>query len=344
MWWQSDVQPVSVTAIREATERQQQLTKPLGALGRLEDLAIQLAGFQNKTQPTLKHLVIVVFAGDHGVVAEGVSVFPQAVTVEMIRNFIHCGAAISVLARQHEAEFSVVNMGTAQPLSTDMGAAIDINLAPGTQNFCEEAAMSETLLHAALDAGREQAPEQADLFIAGEMGIGNTSSATAIACALLDMPAKKVVGRGTGLNDADLGRKTRVIERALSLHSNHFNDPLAVLRCFGGFEIVAMVGAYIACAQRGIPSLVDGFISTSAALVACRLNPNVRQWLLFSHRSAERGHRLLLDALDAKPLLDLDMRLGEGSGAAVAYPLLQQACWLHEQMATFAEAGVSDGE
>jgi len=342
-WWNETVTAPSQTASAAARDRQLQLTKPSGSLGRLEQLAIQFAGWQSRSDPQLDNVDIRVFAGDHGVVAEGVSAFPQAVTVQMIHNFARGGAAIAVLARHCGAAFGVVNMGTVAP-GPALEGVVNLNLASGTANFCTGPAMGEALVRRALACGAEQAPAQADLFIGGEMGIGNTSAAAALTSALLDLPVASTVGRGTGVNDQDLAVKCTAVQRALDLHCKVGMSALDILRCLGGLEIAALCGAYIACAQRGIPVLVDGYICTAAALVACRLNPGVRAWLLFAHCSAEPGHRHLLQALSAEPLLDLGMRLGEGSGAAVVLPLLQAACRLHNEMATFAEAGVSAGD
>ena len=333
------------TRRREAEARQQILTKPPGALGRLEALAIQLAALQDTARPSVERVHITVFAGDHGVAAEGVSAFPQAVTGEMVRNFARGGAAISVLARALNATLEVINLGTVNNPGPLEGVK-DYRLGPGTANFTVEPAMSEHQLACALAAGRHAAERarlaSTQLFIGGEMGIANTTAATALACALLGLVPDRLVGPGTGLDAAGVARKSKVIQRALDLHNAHLGSPIAALCRVGGFEIAALAGAYIACAQMGIPVLVDGFISSSAALAAVRLRPGAENWLLFSHASAEPGHRLILEALDAQPLLNLGMRLGEGSGAATAVPILRMACALHNEMATFAEAAVSE--
>jgi nicotinate-nucleotide--dimethylbenzimidazole phosphoribosyltransferase len=342
-WWSETVAAPSQSARAAASDRQLQLTKPPGSLGRLEQLAMDFAGWQSRSDPRLDSIVIRVFAADHGVVAEGVSAFPQAVTVQMIHNFANGGAAIAVLARHLGASFAVVNLGTVVP-GPELGGVVNVSLAPGSENFCKGPAMSEALARRALASGAEHAPAQAHLFIGGEMGIGNTSAAAAVTSALLGLPAEETVGRGTGVDDRGLALKRGAVQRALDLHRANALSAFDILCCLGGLEIAALVGAYIACAQRGIPVLVDGYICGAAALLACRLNPGVRAWLLFAHRSAEPGHRHLLAALSAEPLLDLGMRLGEGSGAAVAVPLLRSACRLHNEMATFAEAGVSAGE
>jgi len=340
-WWSEPVTPPSAEARAEAVQRQQSLTKPPGSLGVLEDLAVAFAGWQHSANPRVDSVEIRVFAADHGVVGEGVSAFPQVVTQQMIRNFAAGGAAISVLARHLGASFAVINLGTAVPVEA-LDGVVDVQLAPGTNNFCLGAAMSAELLALALQCGADHAPVAADLFIGGEMGIGNTTAAAALTSALLGIPPAESVGRGTGIDDPGLALKREVVARALRLHATRETSALELLRCLGGLEIAALCGAYIASAQRGIPSLVDGYICTVAALVACRLNPGVRDWLAFAHRSAEPGHDHLLQALGAEPLLDAGMRLGEGSGAASVVPLLRAACRLHNEMATFAEAGVAD--
>ncbi|MHB8741565.1 MAG: nicotinate-nucleotide--dimethylbenzimidazole phosphoribosyltransferase [Sulfuricaulis sp.] len=343
-WLNVPVAAPNETMRRKAEARQQILTKPPGALGRLEALAIQLAALQNTSQPNVEHVHIAVFAGDHGVAAERVSAFPQAVTGEMVRNFAHGGAAISVLARALNATLEVINLGTVNNPGPLEGVK-EYRLGPGTANFTQAPAMDESQLARALAAGRHAAERarlaKIQLFIGGEMGIANTTAATALACALLGLAPDRLVGPGTGLDTAGIARKSKVIQRALDLHSAHLGSPIEALRRVGGFEIAALAGAYIACAQMGIPVLVDGFISSSAALAAMRLRPGAENWLLFSHASAEPGHRLILEAFGAQPLLSLGMRLGEGSGAATAVPILRMACALHNEMATFSEAAVS---
>jgi nicotinate-nucleotide--dimethylbenzimidazole phosphoribosyltransferase len=344
-WWLNPCKPIDAQAIEQAQARQQQLTKPAGSLGRLESVAVQLAGLQGQVKPSLDQLWITIFAGDHGVVAEGVSAFPQEVTGQMLHNFVSGGAAISVLARQLGASLEVVDLGTVTP-SLSLPGVRHLNIGPGTANFVAGAAMTPAQGELALQAGRDSVQRAlaagAQLFIGGEMGIGNTTAASALACALLDCPVVHLAGPGTGLNAAGVSHKAQVIERALALHGAQRGDALQTLFNLGGFEIAALVGAYLACAQEGIAVLVDGFICSVAALVAVRLNPACREWLLFGHRGAEPGHRHVLETLKAEPLLDLGLRLGEGSGAALAVPLLRLACDLHGQMATFAEAAVAD--
>ena len=341
-WYDPPIALPDATVYAAACQRQAQLTKPPGSLGRLELLGATLAAMQGTQQPRLDKLWISVFAADHGVTAEGVSAFPQAVTAEMVRNFSRGGAAICVLARTWDARLEVINLGTVQPLEA-LPEVLDARLGPGTANFTQVPAMSPVQVQEALDAGRLAAERAvingAHLFIGGEMGIGNTTSAAAIACALLHLPAAQLAGPGTGLDASGVARKVQVIERALARHRT--DQPLEVLQQWGGFEIAALGGAYLRCGQLGLPALVDGFITSAAALVAVRLQPDLSNWLFYAHCSAEPGHRRLLEALQAEPLLDLGLRLGEGSGAAVAAPLLRAAAALHAGMATFAEAGVS---
>ena len=344
-WWLRPCKALDTQALEAAQSRQQQLTKPAGSLGQLERVAVQLAGLQGRVKPGLEQLWVAIFAGDHGVVAEGVSAYPQAVTGQMLHNFVSGGAAISVLARQLRARLEVVDLGTVTP-GLNLPGVRHLNLGAGTRNFVEGPAMTQAQGEQALQAGRDsvlRAVEQgSELFIGGEMGIGNTTAASAVACALLDIPVAHLAGPGTGLDAAGVSHKAQVIERALSLHAAQRGDALQTLFNLGGFEIAALVGAYLACAQEGVAVLVDGFICSVAALVAVRLNPECRPWLLFGHRGAEPGHRHILHTLEAEPLLDLGLRLGEGSGAALAVPLLRLACDLHGQMATFAEAAVAD--
>lgn len=342
-WLRAPAAPLNETARHAAELRQTQLTKPPGALGQLETLAIHLAGMQGTPRPTLERVHIAVFAADHGVAAEGVSAFPQAVTAAMVRNFAQGGAAISVLARQLGATLEVLNLGTIVDTGPLAGVR-NIHLGPGTANFANTAAMNHAQLARALDAGRETAHRaqqaNAQLFIGGEMGIGNTTSAAALACALLDAPPALLAGPGSGLDAPGVNRKLTVIRAALARHGEPGLDFIEILRRLGGFEIAALAGSYAACAQLGMPVLIDGFIATAAALVTTRLLPGCDRWFLYAHTSAEPGHACILEALKARPLLNLGMRLGEGSGAAVAVPLLRLACALHNEMATFAEAGV----
>ncbi len=344
-WFCGPARAVDTRSESNARERQAMLTKPAGSLGRLEAAAIQLASLQGNPQPRVDRIRICVFAGDHGVAAEGVSAYPQSVTAEMVKNFARGGAAICVLAQALDAPLQIVNLGTVAPLDPLAGVR-NRTLGPGTANMTLVPAMRHSQLLEALQAGR-QAVEEAvetgtELFIGGEMGIGNTTVSAALACALLRQPSSLMAGPGTGVDAGGLSRKIAAIDRALALHRPHLDDPIEALRRLGGFEIAALAGAYISCARFGVPALVDGFIASVAALAACRICPGTGPWLLFAHRSAEPGHVLILQELGAEPLLDLGLRLGEGSGAALAVPLLRLACSLHARMATFAEAGVSE--
>ncbi|MDG9922778.1 MULTISPECIES: nicotinate-nucleotide--dimethylbenzimidazole phosphoribosyltransferase [unclassified Pseudomonas] len=344
-WWQQACRLPDTVAEAAALARQAQLTKPTGALGALEALAVRLAALQGREKPAIAQPQLVLFAGDHGVVTEGVSAYPQAVTAQMLGNFVAGGAAVSVLAREQGMPLRLVDLGTIN-LALELPGVRHLRLGAGTANFAIEPAMTVEQCVAALQAGRDAVQqalaEGCDLLLAGEMGIGNTSAATALACALSDLQPGLLTGPGTGLDGAGVSHKQAVIERALALHGSQLADPFEALRRVGGFELAALAGAYLACAQAGIPAVVDGFICSAAALCAVRMNPGVRPWLLFAHAGAEPGHAALLAELDASPLLDLGLRLGEGSGAALALPLIKLACVLHGGMATFSEALVED--
>jgi nicotinate-nucleotide--dimethylbenzimidazole phosphoribosyltransferase len=331
--------------VAAAQARQNVLTKPPGSLGAIEALAIKLAGLQATATPRADHVPIILFAGDHGITAQGVSAYPSAVTVQMLRNFAGGGAAIAVLARELGVPLHVIDAGTLA--DEDIAGIVRDKPRAGTRDFSTEPAMTEAELAFALNAGRRAVGHAtanvADLVILGEMGIGNTTSAAALAAALIGAPAGDLVGSGTGLDADGVTRKAHVIGQALRLHALDAGQPAPrdVLRCVGGLEIAALAGAMLAAAQAGTPVLVDGFIVSAAALAAVRLNPLCAPWLLYSHRSLEAGHRRVLDALGAEPILDLKLRLGEGSGAALALPLIRLACALHARMATFDEARVS---
>lgn len=344
-WLKQPIQPLHAQAAMQAAAHQDQLTKPAGSLGMLETLVIQLAALSGQSKPCVERVQVSVFAADHGIAARGVSAFPQAVTAQMIGNFAGGGAAVSVLAKNRGTAFEVVNLGTVAAVPVQTGV-LDCTIAAGTADFSCQPAMTTEQLAAALAVGRarvEQAQQNGcDLFIGGEMGIGNTSSATLLAAALTGLPVAQLVGPGTGLDTAGVAAKAALLEQAWRLHADALGDPVKLLARVGGFEIAALCGAYLRCAQLGIPVLVDGFICSAAALVCCAINPEARRWLLFAHCSAEPGHRQILAQLEAQPLLDLSMRLGEGSGAVLALDLLRSACLLHAQMATFADAGVAN--
>lgn len=319
-------------------------TKPPGSLGRLETLARQMGLIQRTTHPTVERPVMIVFAGDHGIAQEGVSPYPQAVTAQMVLNFLAGGAAINALSRVAGVTLEVVNAGIATPLPHAEGL-VDIPVAAGTRNFAHEPAMTRDQALAAMHAGAERVRHHAALGTNvigfGEMGIANTSAAACLMSRLCDVPIDECVGRGTGLDNAGLARKRNVLAAALARHAPG-TGPLDVLATFGGFEIAMMAGAYLAAAEARMTILVDGFIASSALLVADALAPNVREYCVFAHASNEAGHRRMLDYFGAIPLLTLDMRLGEGTGAALAVPLLRAAVAFLNEMASFESAGVAD--
>lgn len=319
-------------------------TKPQGSLGRLESLALQQGLIQQTLTPVLQKPSMVVFAGDHGLAAEGVSPFPQAVTAQMVLNFLAGGAAINVLCQSFAVELTVVNAG----VNADFPAHPQLINAPigrGTANSLLGPAMTMAQLDAALLQGADIVAAKAEAGCTvigfGEMGIANTSAAALLLAHLCDLPLSVCVGRGTGLDDAGLIHKTIVLEQVLRRHAN-VADPLEALAAFGGFEIAMMVGAYLAAAEKRLLILVDGFIASAALLVASRLYPAVLDYCVFAHQSEENGHQALLRELKAEPLLNLGLRLGEGSGAVLAFPLLQAAVAILNEMASFESAGVSD--
>jgi len=346
-WLEKPIAEISEAAIQEASDRQLQLTKPPGSLGKLEELAIMFSAIQKTQQPTIENVHISIFAADHGIADENVSAFPQVVTTEMIKNFSRGGAAISVLAKELNANLEVIDLGTVVEAG-NLDGVISARIAPGTANFANQAAMTQEQLDKAFTVGEAAVQRAVDagahVFIGGDMGIANTTSATALACVYLDKAPADLAGAGTGLDEQGVLHKAKVIERALSVHEASLLDEVEVLRFFGGFEIAALTGACISAAQKGLPVIIDGFIATAAALAAIKIKPGCDAWFIYAHQSREQGHRLILEALNADPLVNLNMRLGEASGAAVVIPLLRQACALHANMATFAEAGVSTGE
>ncbi|MDQ7733078.1 nicotinate-nucleotide--dimethylbenzimidazole phosphoribosyltransferase [Halomonas sp. SpR1] len=329
----------------EATRRYlDTLTKPPGSLGALEELAIQLSTITGELKPKVMPPAVIVFAADHGVAIEGVSAFPQEVTAQMVANFANGGAAINVFARQIDALVEIVDVGVAATLT--MTGVTSAKVRHGTANMVEEDAMQSAEVIKAMDASVaavERAKKAgAKCLIVGEMGIANTTASSAMLAVLTGESVARVVGAGTGINPQQQAHKVAVIERAIAARNADPQAPLAVLAKLGGLEIAAMTGAYLAAAAQRLPTVVDGFIATVAALTACRICPAVRGYLIFGHRSQEPGHDVALTALEARPLLDMGMRLGEGSGAALAYPLLQAATAMVAEMATFNDAGVSD--
>jgi nicotinate-nucleotide--dimethylbenzimidazole phosphoribosyltransferase len=333
--------PAVEAAAREILDRK---TKPRGSLGRLEDLACRIAAIRGTTTPGAPVAAIVLAAGDHGIAAEGVSAYPQEVTGQMLLNFAAGGAAICVLARQAGARLLVVDAGIATPV--DHPDVRDLRIGAGTRNATYEPAMTRAEVLAAIEAGvtvaDELAAEGVTLIGLGEMGIANSTSAAALCAALLPAEPADVCGRGTGVDDDGLARKVDAVARALVANPVDPGDPLGTLAAFGGFETALLAGVTLGAAVSGVPVVLDGFITGAAALAAARIAPDVRESLIASHRSPEPGHALVLNDLGLRPLLSLDMRLGEGSGAALAIPLVRSAVAILEEMATFDQAGVTD--
>ena len=317
-------------------------TKPLGALGKLEKLALKIGLIQQTIKPKILHPTMLIFAADHGIVAEGVSPYPQEVTWQMVLNFVNGGAAINVFAKQNGWKINIIDAG----VNTRFEQSLPIHHAKinfGTKNFLYEAAMSEIEMKKALETGEEFIKHYqkagSNCIAFGEMGIGNTSAATVIMSRILNLPIEECVGRGTGLDDTGLRRKTEVLKQAILKHE--VNGAKSILQTFGGFEIAMMVGAMLSAAEQKILMMIDGFIVTSALLVAHALHPEVLDYCIFAHQSDENGHQKMLNYLNAEPLLKLDMRLGEGTGAALALPLVQAAVNFLNDMASFESAGVS---
>jgi nicotinate-nucleotide--dimethylbenzimidazole phosphoribosyltransferase len=346
---------IQIPALNKALEptlihKINQKTKPLGALGCLEALALQVGLIQNTLTPQLHKPTMLVFAGDHGIANSGVSPFPQAVTAQMVLNFLGGGAAINVFARQNGFALRVIDAGVNHVFEPDpnlIDAKISIeNSQSGTANFLHQSAMTQVQCEQALTQGaslaRKEIAAGSNVLGFGEMGIGNTSSASCLMSVLCCLPIEDCVGRGTGLDDAGLSRKTNILKQAIQHHSLNGQDAMQVLATFGGFEIAMMVGAMLAAAEHKAVLLIDGFIATSALLVAAKLQPNILDYCVFAHCSNENAHCAMLSQLGAKPLLDLGLRLGEGTGAALVYPLVQAAVNFLNEMASFASAGVSE--
>src|SRR5213594_1033378 len=340
----SAVAPPPLDGAEAAQRHLDGLTKPPGSLGRLEEIALRLALLRGSA-PEVGHPVIFTFAADHGVVAEGVSAYPQVVTAQMVENFLRGGAAVNVLARQAGARVVVADFGVASPIgqTPDLVAC---PLGPGTRNMAQGSAMTREHAVRAIETGARLAEQAldagADLLATGEMGIGNTTAASAIAAAITGALPERVTGRGTGVDDATLARKVDVVRRALAVNAPDGRDGLDVLAKVGGFEIAGLVGVILAGAARRVPVVLDGFISGAAALVAVTLAPDARHALFASHRSAEPGHAVMLEHLGLTPYLDLALRLGEGTGAALFIHLARAAARIWREMATFKSAGVSD--
>lgn len=342
-----EIKPLDEAAMQSARARQDTLTKPRGSLGRLEELSIQLAGMRADPFPVVERKAVIVMAADHGVVHEGVSAYPSEVTAQMVLNFLRGGAAINVLARQAGARVTVVDIGVAVEFEAVPGL-IRRKVMCGTRNQAQGPAMTRAEAEQALQVGvdilHEEAARGLDIVATGDMGIGNTTPSSAIAAALTGLPVAQVVGRGTGIDDQGLERKINAIERSLAVNRPDASDTMDVLHKVGGLEIAGLTGVMIAAANRRIPVVVDGFISTAAAMIAVGLAPRVRDYLIAAHQSVEIGHQAMFRYLNLAPLLDLNLRLGEGTGAALAFHLVEASTRILREMATFGEAGVSDKE
>ncbi len=341
------IPPLDASAALAARARQDQLTKPQGSLGRLEALSIQLAGITGQARPRFKEPVVITMAGDHGVARQGVSAFPPEVTPQMVFNFLNGGAAINVLARHVGARVVVVDMGVAADLPPHPDL-VDMKIAKGTRDCSIGPAMTRDEARRSVEAGIKVVSHEidsgADLIATGDMGIGNTTPSSAIVAAITGRRVSEVTGRGTGVDDAGLAHKIAVIECSLNINHPNPADGLDVLGNVGGFEIGGLAGVMIGAAARRVPVVVDGFISGAAALIAYTLAPAVQPYLIAAHRSVEIGHRATHEHLRLDPLLDLNLRLGEGTGAALGISLCLAACKILDEMATFADAGVSEKE
>jgi nicotinate-nucleotide--dimethylbenzimidazole phosphoribosyltransferase len=340
------IPPVDLEAVHQAQTRQNQLTKPPGSLGRLEEISILLAGMKADPCPSVSRKAVIVMAADHGVALEGVSAFPAEVTQQMVLNFLSGGAAVNVLARQAAASLTIVDIGVASDFDPSLPGLLHRKVAHGTRNMAKGPAMTQTEAEKALVVGMDVlagvAENGLDLIATGDMGIGNTTPSSAIAAILIGLPVAAVTGRGTGLDDVGLAHKVKVIEQAIALNKPDPKDAMDVLCKVGGLEIAGLAGVMIAAAARRIPVVVDGFISTAAAMIAVGLVPDVRHYFFGSHESVEIGHRVMHKHLGLTPLINLNLRLGEGTGAVLTFHLIEAASRIIREMATFAEAGVSD--
>lgn len=337
------IEPLDQNAMQKASERLDNLTKPIGSLGVLEDIVIKLAGITGEIIPRVKNKMVIVMAGDHGVVEEGVSAALQSVTPQMVYNFLNGGAGINVLARHAGAEVKVVDVGVADKSLSHPGL-ISKKIRLGTANMTKGPAMSREEALQAINVGIEIAQEEIDkginLLATGEMGIGNTTPSSAILAAYSTVDVPSIVGTGVGLDEAGVHRKIKAVERALEVNKPDPADPIDVMAKVGGLEIAAMTGLFLGSASRKVPIVMDGFISGAAALIACKLAPRVKDYIIASHLSQEPGHKLVLEIMGLKPMLRMNMRLGEGTGAALAFNIIEAATRIMSEMATFEEAGV----
>jgi nicotinate-nucleotide--dimethylbenzimidazole phosphoribosyltransferase len=338
------IKPVNTELLTQAQAMLDNKTKPPGSLGHLEEFARRIVAISGSLKPDTSRKVIFTFAGDHGIVEEGVSLYPKEVTAQMVFNFLAGGAGVNVLARHVGAEVRVVDVGVDHDFENAAGM-IHRKVARGTRNFTKGPAMTRDETLAAMQVGIDLADqcktEGVGLVGTGEMGIGNTSPSSAIIAAISGLSVRELTHRGTGINDAALEHKIRVIEQGLELNKPNGNDPLDVLTKVGGLEIAAIAGLVLGCAANSIPVVIDGFISTAGALIASELHPNVRDYIFAAHQSVEIGHRFMLERINVQPILDLDFRLGEGTGAALAMGLIEAGVKVLNEMATFDEAGVS---
>lgn len=341
----AEIKPLDKKAMAEVRKRQDDLTKPQGSLGQLESLSIQIAGIKGNPRPRITHKVIFTLAGDHGVTEEGVSAYPSEVTPQMVYNFLQGGAAINVLARYIGARVVIADLGVASILERHPDLR-DRKVAMGTQNMAKGPAMSKEEAIRSIEAGIELVEKElskgVDILGTGDMGIGNTTASSAITAAVTGADVAAVTGRGTGVDDKGWERKVKVIQKVLELNRPDPKDAIDVLSKVGGFEIGGITGVILAGARYRIPVILDGFISGAAALIAATLSPYIKPYLIASHQSAEKGHKVQLDYLGLKPLLNLDLRLGEGTGAALGIFLVEASLKILDEMATFSEAGVSE--
>lgn len=339
------IQPLDQEAMASARARQDLLTKPQGSLGRLEKLSTQIAGITGQVRPHINHKVVTIMAGDHGVVVEGVSAFPQEVTPQMVLNFLRGGAAINVLSKHVGARVVIVDMGVASPMDAHP-QLVNRKIGFGTANMAKGPAMTREQAVASIMSGIEIVEEELerglDILATGDMGIGNTTPSAAIAAVVTERCASEIVGRGTGVDDEGLRRKVLAVENALKINQPDPCDGLDILSKVGGFEIGGLAGAILGAAANRRPIIIDGFISTAAAIIAATIAPRVKEYLIAAHCSQELGHRLMMEWLGVTPLLDMNMRLGEGTGAALAMSLVEASCKILDEMATFGEAGVSE--
>ncbi|NLE08897.1 MAG: nicotinate-nucleotide--dimethylbenzimidazole phosphoribosyltransferase [Dehalococcoidales bacterium] len=341
------IKPLDTAAMDAARSRQAQLTKPEGSLGRLEDLSVQIAGIQGKPFPVINHKAVITMAGDHGVVNEGIGNWPQEVTAQMVENFLAGGAAINIIGKQAGARNVIIDIGVACAIKATPDL-ISRKVAPGTGNIAAGPAMTLAQAEKAIETGIEivtaEIKKGLDIVGTGDMGIGNTTPSSAICVALTGRKPSEVTGRGTGISDEQLAHKTAIVEKALAVNKPDTSNPLDVLAKVGGYEIGGLAGIILGAAAGGVTVVIDGFISGAAALVAAALAPQAKDYMVASHVSAESGHKYILEHLGLQPLLNLGMRLGEGTGAALAIFLCETAVNVLSGMSTFAEAGVSESE